>query len=74
MITLRDSYNGFLIGEREKLSVTVLFDKTMEHVIVKPIKELSGGRYKASFTVKRCGHYTISIIVDGYYIPDNPHK
>ena len=74
VIILRDSYNGFLIGEREKLSVSVSFDKTMEQVIVKPIKELSGGRYKASFTASRCGHYTISIIVDGYHIPDDPHK
>ena len=74
MITMKDSYNDFLIDESEKLSVTVLFNKTIEYVSVKPIKEVSGGRYEASFTVSRCGHYTISIIVDGHHIPGSPYK
>ena len=74
IITLRDSYNDFLIDESEKLTVTALFNKTMEHVSVKPIKEVGGGRYEASFTVGRCGHYTISIIVDGHHISGSPYE
>ena len=74
MITLRDSDNDPVFGISEKLTVTVLFDKTMESTFVKPIKEVGGGRYEASFTASRCGYYMISIIVDGHHIPGSPYK
>ena len=74
MITLRDIDNDFVIKKSEKLPMRVLFDKTMEHVFVKPIKEVGDGRYEASFTATRCGYYMISIIVDGYHIPGSPYK
>ena len=73
-ITLRDSDDDFVIGNSEKIIVTVLFDKTMESAFVKPIKEVGGGIYEASFTASICGYYTISIIVDGHHIPDSPYK
>ena len=74
MITLRDSDDDFVTGERETITVSVLFDKTKEFVSVKPIKEVGGGRYEASFTASRCGYYMISIIVDGHHIPGSPYK
>ena len=74
MITLRESNNDPMFGTSEKLTVTVLFDKTMESTFVKPIKEVGCGRYEASFTASRCGYYTISIIVDGHHIPGSPYK
>ena len=74
MITLRDSDDDFVNGKSEKVTVTVLFDKTMESAFVKPIKEVGGGRYEASFTGSRCGYYMISIIVDGHHIPGSPYK
>ena len=74
MITLRDIDNDFVINNSDKITVNVLFDKTMEHVFVKPIKEVSGGRYEASFTAYRCGYYMISIIVDGHHVPASPYK
>ena len=74
MITLRDSYNDFVNGKSETLTVTVLFDKTKEFVFVKPIKEVDDGRYEASFTATRCGYYMISIIFDAHHIPGSPYK
>ena len=74
MITLRDGDNGFVIDKGEKLTVTVLFDRTKEFVFVKPIKEVGGGKYEASFTGSRCGYYMISVIADGCHIPDSPYK
>lgn len=74
MITLRNKHNDLVIDEREKIMVTVLFDKTMESVFINPIKEVGGGRYEASFTASRCGYYMISIIVDGHHIPGSPYK
>ena len=74
IITLRDSDNDPVFGISETLTVTVLFDKTMESTFVKPIKEVGGGRYEASFTASRCGYYMISIIVDGHHIPGSPYK
>ena len=74
MITLRNKHNDLVIDEREKIMVTVLFDKTMESVFVNPIKEVGGGRYEASFTTSRCGYYMISIIVNGHHIPGSPYK
>ena len=76
MITLRNKHNDLVIDESEMIMVTVLFDKTMESVFVKPIKEVGGGRYEASFTAiaSRCGYYMISIIVDGHHIPGSPYK
>ena len=72
-ITLRDSYNNYVINRSDKITVKV-FDKTMEHVFIKPIKEVGDGRYEASFTATRCGYYLISIIVDGHHIPGSPYK
>ena len=74
MITLRDIDNDFVINKSEKLTMRVLFDKIMEHVFVKPIKEVRDGRYEASFTATRCGYYMISIIFDGHHIPGSPYK
>ena len=74
MITLRSKHNDLVIDESEKIMVTVLFDKTMESVFVKLIKEVGGGKYEASFTASRCGYYMISIIVDGHHIPGSPYK
>ena len=74
MITLRDIDNDFVINNSDKITVNVLFDKTMEHVFVKPVEEVSGGIYKASFTANKCGYYMISIIVDGHHIPGSPFK
>ena len=71
MITLRDIDNDFVINKSDKLTVNVLFDKTMESVT---IKEVGSGRYEASFTATRCGYYMISIIVDGHNIPGSPYK
>ena len=74
MITLRDSDNDFVTGKSDKLIVTVLCDRTKEFVYVKPIKEVGGGRYEASFTASICGYYMIYIIVDGHQIPGSPYK
>ena len=74
MITLRDIDNDFVINRSDTLTVKVLFDKTMEYVYVKPIEEVSGGIYKASFTANKCGYYVISIFVDGHHIPGSPFK
>ena len=74
VVTLKDSYNDFVINKSENITLNVLFDKTMEHVFVKPIKEVGYGRYEASFTAKSCGYYMISIIVDGHHIPGSPYK
>ena len=74
MITLRDNHNDFVTDKSETLTVKVLFDKTKEYIFVKPIKEVGGGKYEASFTANRCGYYMISIIVDGHHIPGSPYK
>ena len=74
MITLRDIDNDFVINKSDKVTVNVLFDKTKEHVYVKPIKGVGDGRYEASFTPIRCGYYVISIIVDGDHIPGSPYR
>ena len=74
MIALRDIDNDIVINKSDKVTVNVLFDKTKEHALVKPIKELNGGIYATSFTATRCGYYTISIIVDGHHIPGSPYK
>ena len=63
-----------MIGETYKITVTVLFDETMESAFVKPVKEVGGGRYEVPFTASRCGYYMISIIVDGHHIPGSPYK
>ena len=74
MIMLRDSDNDFVTDKSKTLTVTVLFDKTKEYIFVKPIKEMGGGRYEASFNASICGYYMISIIVDGHHILGSPYK
>ena len=74
MITLRDIDNDFVINKSDRVTVKVLFDKTKEHLFVKPIEKVGDGRYEASYTATRCGYYMISIIVDGHHIPGSPYK
>ena len=74
MITLRDNHNDFVTGKSDELTVTILLNEIKEFVFVKPIKEVGGGRYEALFTASRCGHYMISIIVDGHHIPGSPYR
>ena len=74
IITLRNIDNEFVINKSDKLTVNVSFDKTMESVTVKPIKEVGGGKYEASFTASRYGYHMISIIIDGHHIPGSPYK
>ena len=74
MIILRDSDDDPVFDISEKLTMTIVFHKTMESTFVKPIKEVGDGRYEASFTASRCGYYMISIIVDGHHITGSPYK
>ena len=73
MITLRD-VNGYLVedsGSEFEVSVTT---KTGEAIVVGPVKDVSDGNYKVSFTPRLLGDHVISITVDGNYLPGNPHK
>ena len=62
-----------MINGSENITVTV-FDKDMESVHVKPIKEVGVGMYETSFIVSRYGFYSVQITVDGNDIPGSPHK
>ena len=62
-----------MINGSEKIIVTV-FDKAMDYVDVKPIKEVGGGVYETSFTVSRYGFYSIHTTIDGQHIPGSPCK
>ena len=73
MITLKNNQNGFVKNGSNKIIVTVL-DNLIEHVHVKPIKEVGDGEYETSFTIIRYGYYTISVTVDGHHIPSTPYK
>ena len=74
VITLKNKHSDLVINESEKIMVTVIFDKTVESLFVKQIKEVGDGRYEASFIASRCGYYKISIIVDGHHIPGSPYR
>ena len=72
LITLRDSDNAFVFNRSEELAVTV---RRKEAIFVKPIKEVGNGTYKASFTARKYGFYTISTTVDGgLHIAGSPYK
>ena len=64
VITLRDKNNDCVIGGSKHILVSILFEKSNKIVFVKPIMEVGNGRYEASFTIRRCGYYMISVIVD----------
>ena len=74
MIMLKNKNNNPVSDSSKELNVFIENIRDGKAVQVGEIKEVSGGRYEASFTASRCGYYMISIIVDGHHIPDSPYK
>ena len=74
MITLNDRNGNPVTDGSEEISVFVKNANGDEATQVKPIKEIGGGVYEASFTANKCGYYVLSIIVDGQHIPGSPHR
>ena len=73
MIALRD-VNVYLVedsGSEFKVSVTT---KSGEAIVVGPVKDVSGGNYKVSFTPRSPRDHVISVVVDGNHLPGSPHK
>ena len=74
MITVRDINNDVVSDSSEELNVSVQISKGDETIIVGPIDEAGGGRYKVAFTPIRCGYHVISVLVDEHHIPGSPYK
>ena len=74
MIMLKNKNNNPVTNCSEELNVFIENVRDGKAIQVRPIKEVGGGRYDTSFTINRCGHYMISIIVDGHHIPGSPYK
>ena len=74
MIMLKNKNNNPVTDGSKQLNVFIENTRGSEPIQVRPINEVSGGRYEASFTASRCGYYMISIIVDGHHIPGSPYK
>ena len=74
MIMLKNKNNNPVTNCSEELNVFIENVRDGKAIQVRPIKEVGGGRYDTSFTINRCGHYMISIFVDGYHIPGSPSR
>ena len=74
MIMLKNKNNNPVTNNSEELNVFIENIRDGKAIQVRPIKEVGGGRYEASFTLSKCGHYMISIIVDGHHIAGSPYK
>ena len=74
MIMLKNKNNNPVTNTSEELNVVLENIRDDKAIQVRAIKEVSDGRYEASFTATRCGYYMISIIVDGHHIPGSPYK
>ena len=74
MIILKNKINNPVTDASKELNVFIENIRGGKAMQWGPVKEVGGGRYKASFTASRCGYYMISIIVDGHHIPGSPYK
>jgi len=74
MIMLKNKNNNPVSESSEELNVLIKNIGDDKAIEVIPIKEVGGGRYEASLTIKRCGYYMVSIIVDGHHIACSPYK
>ena len=74
MIMLKDKNKNPVTNCSDELNVFIENIRDGKAMQVRPIKEVGGGRYKTSFTINRCGHYMIFIIVNGHHIPGSPYK
>ena len=74
MIMLKNKNDNPVTNSSKELNVFVENSSDDKALQVRPIKEVGGGRYEATFTASRCGYYMISIIVDGHHIPGSPYK
>lgn len=73
-IKLKDRKDNPFADASEEITVCIKNIRDNEVIQAKPIKEVGGGLYEASFTATRCGYYMISIIVAGCHIPGSPYK
>ena len=74
MIMLKTNNNNSVTNYSEELNVSIENVRDGKTIQVKTIKEVGGGRYDTSFTINKCGHYMISIIVDRHHISGSPYK
>ena len=74
IIKIKNKDNNPVTNASKEFKVFIEDIRNWETVQVKKIKEVGGGRYKASFTASKCGYYMISIIVDGNHILGSPYK
>ena len=74
MIMLKNKNNDPVSNSSDELNVFIENIRDGKAIEVRPINEVGGGRYEASFTASRCGYYMISIIVNGHHIPGSPYK
>ena len=74
LITLRNENNNPTSDSEEDVRVLIGNISDDEITEVKPIKEVGEGRYEASFTARKYGYCTISIIVNGHHIPGSPYR
>ena len=74
MIMVKNKNNNPVTNCSEELNVFIENVRDGKAIQVRPINEVGGGRYDTSFTINKCGHYMISIIVDGHHIPGSPYK
>lgn len=74
-ITLRDSDSNPLPNIGEQVHVYMETTKnTPVANIVKPIREISNGKYEAKFTASDYGDHMISILVGKQHISGSPYK
>ena len=74
MIMLKNKNKNPVTNCSDELNVFIENIRDGKAMQVRPIKEVGGGRYNTSFTISRCGHYMVSIIVNGHHIPGSPYK
>jgi len=73
LLALKDINSDVVVGKTGAIQVLVI-NKNFEVVAVKPVLDIGGGKYTASFTPRTFGDHVISVVVDGQHIPGSPHK
>ena len=72
-VTLRDKNENLVTNGSKEINVAIKNVRGDDAIQVRPIEELGGGIYNASFVARRCGYYMISITVDGSHVPGNSY-
>ena len=74
VVTVKDKEGFAIANYKNKLTVELKPTISLSKAVLMDMRELGGGQYEVSYTLKYSGEYNLKIMICGVYIPGTPCK